>query len=168
MSSGNSRTALLVGVLALGLLGPARSQEAAAPEAEALAEEPTVITSEKLTFDQAEGYALFEENVVVKDARMTLTADRLRVMFDKEGKAETIEATGNVHIVQPERESRSGVALYEVASGRIVLSDEPRITQGLHSITAERITIWRNQSRMIAYPKPVLRIFPDERTRDLF
>lgn len=154
--------------LALATFLPGRLRADDPPAEPAAEQELTVITSDKLTFDQVEGFALFEQNVVVKDSRMTLTADRLRVNFDKAGKAETIEATGNVHITQPNRESRSGEAHYEVKTGKIILTVEPKISQGPNFITAERITIWRNQSRMIAFPRPILRMVPDDSTRDLF
>lgn len=123
-------------------------------------EDLTVITSERLTFDYKAHYALFEENVVVVDPQMKIFADKMTVVFDDSNKAKTITAEGRVNIIQDDKKARSDKATYEVATGKIVLTGSPRVTRGKDILTAETITFWRDDNKMLCEPKARLIIYP--------
>ena len=110
----------------------------------------TVITSERLTFDYRNRCALFERNVKVADAAMRIYADEMLVYFDESNAAKTIVAVGNVKIVQPGKVATCGKAVYDVASGRLLLMRSPVITRGMDRIAAEAMTMWRDTDRMTA------------------
>ena len=57
-------------------------------------DDATVITADKLTFDYIKKFALFENNVVVNDPRLQLSANRLTIVFTEDGGAQTIKAEG--------------------------------------------------------------------------
>ena len=122
----------------------------------------TVITSEKLTFDYKNHFALFENNVLVTDPEMRLTADKLTVMFNEKGAAEVIKAEGNVHITQLDKVARSQVATYDVNSGKIVLAGKPRVTRGRDTLDGEVITFWRDDNRMTCQSRARLVIHPEK------
>ena len=129
----------------------------------------TVITSERLTFDQSEHYALFEENVIVRDPSLRMRADRLTVIFDAANQAERIEAEGRVIIQQEETTAWAGKATYDVESGRIFLEDQPRIRRGRDVLEGDTITFWRDTNKMICEPRARLVLFPDgDGSRGLF
>jgi lipopolysaccharide transport protein LptA len=127
----------------------------------------TVITSEKLTFDYGKNYAVFEENVVVTDPGMQLTADKLAVWFSEAGDITLIKAEGNVHITQDDKTATSGEATYDVVTGKILLLQNPRLQRGLHYLEGTTITYWRNQELLVVEPQSKLVIFPDADRSDM-
>jgi lipopolysaccharide transport protein LptA len=144
--------------LALALLGgaPAARAETAAVG------DVTVITSDRLTFDYKNRYALFENNVLVTDPGMQLASDRLTVQFDEKGRATSIKAEGRVTITQTDKTAQSGMASYDILSGKIVLAIKPRVTRGRDILEGEIITFWRDENRMVCQPGARLLIFPEE------
>ena len=122
----------------------------------------TVITSEKLTFDYKKQYALFENNVIVTDPEMQLASDRLTILFDAKGKAQSIKAEGRVTIKQTDKTAQAGLATYDFETGKIVLAIKPRVTRGRDTLEGELITFWRDQNRMICQPQARLVIYPEK------
>ena len=122
----------------------------------------TVITSEKLTFDYKKQFALFENNVIVTDPEMQLAADKLTVIFDAKGKAQSIKAEGRVTIQQTDKTAQAGLATYDFETGKIVLAIKPRVTRGRDTLEGELITFWRDQNRMICQPQARLVIYPEK------
>lgn len=103
--------------------------------------QPTVILSEKFDMKSTdeETTSLFEGNVIVTGTNMKLTCDRLEVVALRNkadaaatiGKVERFKsliATGNVHIVQGDREAACGKAVVLPGDNKITLSDRPVVT----------------------------------------
>ena len=143
-------------VLACALSG-AFAQSAAPVE-----ESVTVITSERLTFDYQRQFALFEGNVVVVDPQMRILADKMTVLFDEGNKAKSIKAEGEVYIIQEEKKAKAEKADYDVATGTIVLTGKPQITQGKDVVTGETITFFKNEDRVLVDGRSKLVIFPKD------
>ena len=127
----------------------------------------TVITSERLTFDHIKQYAEFEENVVVTDPSMTLTADYMKVWFDDENEVKIIEAKGHVYIKQMETEAWSGRAEYLVQEGKIILREKPKMTRGKDLLTGDTITFYRNENKMVVFTRARLVVFPRQESSNL-
>jgi lipopolysaccharide transport protein LptA len=145
---------LIIGALAAGAaLG--QSGDTAAAGA-------TEITSGKLVFDYKNHFALFEDNVVVKDPRLKLTADKLTVLFDEGGNAKSIKAEGHVTITQEDKKATSEKALYDVDTGEIVLEGRPRVIRGRDTLEGEKITFWRDQNKLICTPGARLLLYPEK------
>lgn len=150
-------------MLALCVAGPVRA--AMEDEGRSLEASPnaTVITSDKLTFDYIQKFALFENNVVVNDPRMQLSANRLTIVFTEDGGAQTIKAEGKVLLTQDDKKARADVATYDVVSGRIVLAGgPPQVMQGRNILEGEVITFWRDQQRVECQPRARLVIYTDD------
>lgn len=127
----------------------------------------TVITSEKLTFDANEQYAVFEKNVEVTDPNMRITADKLTVNFDQDNKVKSITAEGQVVMKQADKTAWSDMASYFVESGKIILSGNPRVRRGRDVLEGGTITFWRDDNRMVCEPNARLVIYPEKGgTRD--
>jgi lipopolysaccharide export system protein LptA len=134
---------------------------------EQAADDVTVITSDRLTFDYSKQYALFDGNVIVTDPEMKLTSDKLTVRFSEENDVETIIAEGNVRIWQADKVATGGHAKYEVASGRIQLTRDPKVRRGKDLLEGTTITFWRDENKMVCEPQARLVIFPEKGgTRD--
>lgn len=127
----------------------------------------TVITSDRLTFSQSDLYALFEENVIVRDQNMRMRADRLTVFFDQENQAERIEASGQVVMQQEETTAWADQATYDVESGTILLEGTPRIRRGRDVLEGDTITFWRFENKMVCEPRARLVLFPQEEDTSL-
>ena len=126
-------------------------------------DDATVITADKLTFDYIKKFALFENNVVVNDPRMQMSASRLTIVFDEDGGAQTIKAEGKVLLTQEDKKARADVATYDVVSGRIVLAGgPPQVMQGRNILEGEVITFWRDEQRLECKPRARLVIYSED------
>ena len=150
-------------LMLMAQVGRGAEKETAAP-----ASELTVITSDKLTFDYLNHFALFDGNVVVVDPQMTLYADKMTVLFSLSNKVSEIKAEGKVYIVQQDKQARADVAQYNVDQGVIVMTGKPQVTRGQDVLTGDRITFWRDQNKMLVEPRARLVINPkDNQSREL-
>jgi len=125
--------------------------------------EATVVTADKLTFDYIKKFALFENNVLVNDPRLQLSANRLTIIFTEDGGAQTIKAEGNVLLTQGEKKARSDVMTYDVASGKIVLAGgPPQVMQGRNILEGEVIIFWRDEQKLECKPRARLVVYPED------
>ena len=123
----------------------------------------TVVTAEKLTFDYIKKFALFENNVLVNDPRLQLSANRLTIVFTEDGGAQTIKAEGKVLLTQGDKKARADVATYDVKSGRIVLAGgPPQVMQGRNILEGEVITFWRDQQKLECKPRARLVVYSED------
>ena len=148
----------LIGMGVAMCLMPAQAAE----QAEEDAAVTTEITSDRLLFDYKKKLAVFEDNVVVVDPRLRLTARRLTVTFDDNNNAQTILAEGQVVITQEDKRAMSDKATYDVATGQIVLEGRPKIQRGSDTLEGTKITFWRDQNRLICQPGARLVIHPQK------
>lgn len=145
---------ILVAVVMGAGLAPAAEK---APDEDKL----TVITSERLTFDYKQHFALFEENVVVTDPEIKILADKLTVVFDDKNAAKSVKAEGHVQLLQLDKQAQSDLADYDVVSGEIQLHGNPKVTRGKDVLTGDTIIFWRNENRMKVNKRAKLILSPD-------
>jgi lipopolysaccharide export system protein LptA len=156
-----------MGALALvaGLCAGTPARAALADDGQSLEASPdaTVVTADKLTFDYIKKFALFENNVVVNDPRLQLSANRLTIIFTEAGGAQTIKAEGKVLLTQGDKKARADVATYDVVSGKIVLAGgPPQVMQGRNILEGEVITFWRDEQRVECKPKARLVVYSED------
>ena len=126
---------------------------------------PTVITSTKMEMwsTDTETRSVFEENVVVTGSNIRITCDKLDVtatrLDDPKNKGatlgtlekfKTLIATGNVHIIQGDREVTCGRAEVFPAEDRVVLTEKPVVidSSGPYVATGTRIVLLRGERRI--------------------
>ena len=120
-----------------------KAQTAAEPARE------SVITAEKIEFDNKEGVILFDENVLVDDAQFVMRSERLLVFMQGTNDVQQIMAVGRVSITNQNRAASCDKAVYTKKDGQIVMSGNARLMrQGDEGgeVTGNRIT----NSRMAA------------------
>jgi lipopolysaccharide export system protein LptA len=111
---------------------------------------PITIKSNELTADNKGKTALFSGKVVAKQGDITIFADKIVVNYaEKKGEVDTIEATGNVRIVQQNRTGFAAQAIYDSRNGRITLTGSPRVTQGEDSISGKIITYYVDEDTSV-------------------
>lgn len=154
---------LSVSVLVALLVAPmARAADAKPPAVPAI---PTVITSTKMEMwsTETETRSVFQQNVVVTGNNLKITCDKLDVTAtrlddakNKDATVGTLEkfktlvATGNVHIVQGDREVTCGRAEVFPAEDRVVLTEKPVVidSSGPYVATGDRIVLLRGERRL--------------------
>ncbi len=129
---------------------------------------PTVITSTSMEMwsTDTETRSIFKENVTVTGNNLRLTCDKLDVtavrLVGKDAQAEknatlpslekfkTLVATGNVHIVQGDREVTCGRAEVFPGEDRVVLTEKPVVIDnvGPYVATGDRIVLLRGERRI--------------------
>lgn len=145
-----SRRAIVLGAFLLIWADCGYARQADRPVIES--GEVTVITSESLVYDSENQSAVFETDVLVTDPDMKLQADKLMVKFDEDNQINYIQADGNVYIEQADKKAWSESASYDLESGKVVLVGDPLIQQGRDMLQGDRITFWRDESRMVCEP----------------
>jgi lipopolysaccharide export system protein LptA len=153
------RRLLLLAPLAL----PLATGRAQTPPAAAIV--PTVITSTTMEMwsTDTETRSVFEQNVVVTGSNLRITCDKLDVTASRLDDAKnkdatigtlekfkTLVATGNVHIVQGDREVTCGRAEVFPAEDRVVLTEKPVVidNSGPYVATGTRIVLLRGERRL--------------------
>ncbi|MCX7818465.1 MAG: hypothetical protein N2652_04550 [Kiritimatiellae bacterium] len=129
--------------------------------------ELTVITSDRLLYDGRRQLIELSGSVVVSDPQVKMKADHVRIDLAGTNEVRLVTATGRVVISQADKHAWAGRATYEVAEGRFVLEDNPRILRGRDMMTADRIVFWRDQDRLECYPNARLILQPDPKRGDL-
>ena len=111
----------------------------------------SVITADKIEFDNKEGVILFDNHVLVDDERFVLRSNRLLVFLDGTNDVKQILAVGNVVITNETRTASCNKAVYTKESGQIVMTGDARLVNGGNKggeVRGERITFWLNDERM--------------------
>lgn len=145
---------VLVALLGLGLRAPAQETEP----------QPTVIESAgpgEMVSNDKETTITFRDRVVVTGTNLRLSCDYLEVVVLRKGdptatlgkvdKFRSLLATGNVRIVQGDREAACGRAEVKPEEDKIVLSESPVVA--FHGddarLAGKRITMFRGDRRVI-------------------
>ncbi len=111
---------------------------------------PITIKSNELSADNKGKIAVFSGKVVARQGDLTIFADTLTVNYgEKKGEVEKIEASGNVRIIQENRTGSAFHAVYDSRVGRIVLTGNPRVSQGGDVISGKSITYFIDEDRSI-------------------
>jgi lipopolysaccharide transport protein LptA len=109
----------------------------------------TVITSDELHSDQASHVSVFTGKVVVVGNQFRMSCQEMTVNFTKDNKVDTIVATGDVVINQPDRVTHCGRADYFHDEDKFVLTDQPTILDHKNQISGPEIIIFRTTQKMI-------------------
>ena len=123
------------------------------------AQRESVITAERIEFDNKEGVILFDENVLVDDEQFMLRSDRLLVFMEGTNDVQQIMAVGNVAITNQNRSASCEKAIYTKKDGQIVMTGKARLrSQGDRGgeVTGDRIIFWLDDERLEVYPGRVV------------
>lgn len=128
-------------------------------------QEPVRVTSDKLTYKQAENAVVFEGNVHATHADMSLWANKLTAYFadkkkgqagkdqagkdsgDFSDKIERIVAEGNVRMVSGKNEGFCGKLTYFVAENTLRMDDNPILREGVNTVRGEVIKYYLKENR---------------------
>ena len=135
---------------------PARAAQIAEPQ-------PTVIDSEQLDMRSTDTLTtfVFTNRVVVTGTNLRLTCDKLEVITTRQGDVtatigklghfKSLVATGNVRLLQSDREAACGRAEVLPDDDKIILTDNPVVKDLANGATASgpRMVLFRGERRAV-------------------
>ncbi len=127
-------------------------------------QEPVRVTSDKLTYKQAENAVVFEGNVHATHGDMALWSNKITAYFAEKKKApagkdgakeggdfsdkiERIVAEGNVRMVSGKNEGFCGKLTYFVAESVLRMDDNPILREGANTVRGEVIKYYQKENR---------------------
>jgi len=111
---------------------------------------PIVITSDSLTANNKERTALFEKSVVARTTDITIHADKMLVLYDKDtGNVTRIEAEGGVRVIREDSVITSREAVYFADEEKIIFTGEPRAVREENVVTGKKMTYLMNEDRFL-------------------
>jgi lipopolysaccharide transport protein LptA len=111
----------------------------------------TVITSDKIDFDNREGVVLFDENVFVDDPQFSMRSDRLLIFMEGTNDVSQVMSIGNVVFSNEMRSATCDKAIYTRKDGQIVMTGDVRLkTEGetAGEVRGEKVVIWLDDERV--------------------
>ncbi|MBZ4023581.1 lipopolysaccharide transport periplasmic protein LptA [Rhodobacter sp. TJ_12] len=131
-------------VICLSLsLGGAQAQQVAFGGLRANTAAPVEVTADSLDVNQADGKAVFSGNVLIVQGPLRMQAGRVQVEY---GSAERksisqLRASGGVTLVTATEVAESREAVYDVASGAVVMTGDVLLTQGDNVLSGQRLDV---------------------------
>lgn len=111
----------------------------------------TVITANKIDFDNREGVILFDENVFVDDPQFSMRSDRLLIFMEGTNDVSQVMSIGNVVFSNEMRSATCDKAIYTRKDGQIVMTGDVRLkSEGDTSgeVRGEKVVIWVDDERV--------------------
>jgi len=134
----------------------------AAPQLDAGAREPIVITSGHMEAEKLGDKVTFTGNVTLKKENMTLSSDSMIVFYDAGSKeVRQIDAHGNVVVRKESRVAFSNDASYYSSEEKIVLTGDARIIEKENQLGGSKITLFMRDDRSLVEGGKVL-IYQDK------
>lgn len=111
----------------------------------------TVITSDKIDFDNREGVILFDDHVLVDDPQFSMRSDRLLVFLEGTNDVSQVMAIGNVTFSNEMRSATCAKAVYTRKDGQVVMTGDVRMkTEGetTGEVRGKKVVIWVDDERV--------------------
>lgn len=108
---------------------------------------PLSITAARSDWDLRARIAHFEGDVVVTRGEVEIRCARLEVRYADAERIDRVLAEGGVEVRRGDRRARSGRADLDGTTGRILLTGDPRLSEGPNTLVGERITLYLDDER---------------------
>ncbi len=124
----------------------------------------TVVTCDgNLLMDYLKQRIIFFNNVLVKNPRGSLRADRLIIFLTPDGKkVERTEGVGNIHIKMEEKTGTSDKVIYYPEEKKAIMLGNAVVSSGSNSVRGGQITFYLDKKEMEVQDTPDLKYIPDE------
>jgi lipopolysaccharide export system protein LptA len=101
---------------------------------------PLEITSNSMTVEEKSNIITFIGSVIAKKDTITIYSDTMVVHYNQERKIKNVLASGNVRLLQDEKEIRSEKAEYIPDEEKVIFSGDPVFTERQNTVTGSMIT----------------------------
>jgi lipopolysaccharide export system protein LptA len=112
---------------------------------------PIDVTSDRIEVQDRADRAIFAGNVHVKQADLTMDAERVTVAYSTEGGVQInrIDAAGGVLVRSPSETARGAFGIYDTDRKLITLVGNVQLTRGQNQITGARLVIDLDSGRAV-------------------
>ncbi|MEA1927418.1 MAG: LptA/OstA family protein [Candidatus Auribacterota bacterium] len=127
-------------------------------------EDWTIVTCDgNLLMDYKNQRVIFFNNVLVKNPRGSLQADRMIIFFTPDGKkVDRVEAEGNIRIRMEEKAGTSDKVIYYPEEKKAVLLGHAVVSSGLNRVQGGMIIFFLDKKEMEVQDTPDIQYIPDE------
>jgi lipopolysaccharide transport protein LptA len=111
----------------------------------------TIITSDKIDFDNREGVILFDDNVFVDDPQFSMRSERLLVFMAGTNDVSQVMAIGNVIFSNEMRSATCSKAVFTKKDGQVVMTGDVRMKsegETAGEVSGEQVVIWVDDERV--------------------
>ena len=124
----------------------------------------TVVTCDgNLLMDYLKQRIIFFNNVLVKNPRGSLRADRLTIFLTPDGKkVERTEGVGNIRIKMEEKTGTSDKVIYYPEEKKAIMLGNAVVSSGSNSVRGCQIIFYLNKQEMEVQDTPDLKYIPDD------
>jgi lipopolysaccharide export system protein LptA len=130
--------------------------------------EMTKIFSDRLVFNEESGLAEFDGNVRIRDHRAQMNSEKVLLHLKENNKIDWIEALFGVIIQSDDRKAIADRAIYYADEGKFILEGDPKVLDGKHVMTGDRILFWHETKRMVCEPNARVLLYLDEEMKAKF
>lgn len=127
----------------------------------------TVVTADRMSYEDKLNMLFFEENVKVTHPGYTMTARKMTVQLKPKGKGKDIEkvtAVGDVVFINKldtngkkiDREAKAKEAVFYRDEGKVILTGDVTVRDGENNLWGKKITIWIYENRMECEPSRIV------------
>ena len=109
--------------------------------------EPLEIRAARSAWDLKRRTAHFEGEVVVVRGPVTMRCVSLDVRYAGSDRIDTVVASGGVVVEHGDRRASAARAELVGATGKITLTGEPRLAEGVNTLLGERIILWLDEEK---------------------
>jgi lipopolysaccharide export system protein LptA len=139
-----------VAATAFGLT-PASGQEPASALKGHDTDAPVDVAADRIEVQDRADRAIFSGNVIVRQAQLQLTAQRLTVAYSSAGgiQIERIDASGGVFLRSPSETARGQYAIYDINERLITLVGGVTLTRGESRVSGGRLVLDLDSGRAV-------------------
>ncbi len=101
---------------------------------------PLEITSQSMTVEEKSNIITFNGSVVAKKDTITIYSDTMIVNYYQDKKIKNVMASGNVRLIQDQKEIRSEKAEYLPDEEKVIFTGNPVFTENKNTVTGSMIT----------------------------
>ncbi len=99
----------------------------------------------------AQNQAILTGAVVIRQAKLTLNADTVKVLYSRKGggspEMQRLDARGNVKLVSPTERATSRTAIYDVSARLITMAGDVVLDRGGSTLRGQRLVLDLNSGR---------------------
>ncbi len=100
---------------------------------------PLEITSQSMTVEEKSNIITFNGSVVAKKDNITIYSDTMVVYYHQDRKIKNVLASGNVRLLQDQKEIRSEKAEYLPDEEKVIFTGDPVFTENKNTVTGSMI-----------------------------
>ena len=105
---------------------------------------PIDVDAARIEIQDADNQAVFSGDVVIKQGRMTLKADSVKVLYSRSNgspEMQRLDARGNVRLISPSESATGNTGIYDVTAKIVTLVGNVTLDRGGSTLKGQRLVL---------------------------